>query len=78
MTKEIIGSVFILISAILYSTKFLVAAIVGANSKVWDKKEFAQFLSYTPNSLNICIYICLIVGVIYFVWSFVDRFKEKY
>ncbi|WP_353097499.1 hypothetical protein [Tissierella praeacuta] len=76
MAKGIIGSISIFISAILYSTKYLSAAIAGINSNTWGKGEFLQYLSYTPNLLNTWIYISFIIGIILLAWYSIDSFKK--
>ncbi|SDZ44520.1 hypothetical protein SAMN05421736_1137 [Evansella caseinilytica] len=75
--KKIIGAIFLLISTILYSTKYITAAIAGANDATWGTKDFTRYLSYTPNALTVFIYLSLLIGVIYFVWGLLDFFKTK-
>lgn len=77
MKKQIIGTIFILISSILYSTKHLSAAISGADSQLWGEQEYIQYLSYVPNTFNIAIFASLIIGIIYFAWGIFDFLKEK-
>lgn len=64
MFKGIIGSIFILISAVLYSTKILSAAFVSIKNPVWGKEEFMQALTYTPDFLNLFIYLSFGLGVL--------------
>lgn len=75
MVRIIIGSVFLLVSAILYGTKYLSAAMIGINSS-WSKEEFSQALSYTPNFLNFYIYISFIAGISLLIWYIVE-FNNK-
>ena len=51
------GSIFILIATILYSTKILFASLVSIKNPVWGKEQFTQALTYTPDFLNLLIYL---------------------
>lgn len=77
MKKQILGSIFLLIASILYSAKYISAAISGVNSTMWGEEEFSQFLSFVPLPLNIAILTSLVIGLTYFVWGILDSQKEK-
>ncbi|MGO1712035.1 MAG: hypothetical protein ACTH0B_00780 [Senegalia sp. (in: firmicutes)] len=77
MVRIITGSVFLLISAILYSTKYLSAAIAGINNDVWGEEYFIRMLSYTPNFLNFYIYISFILGISLLTWYMVDFYNQN-
>ncbi|NBI06212.1 hypothetical protein [Senegalia massiliensis] len=77
MVRIIIGSVFLLISAILYGTKYLSAAISGVNSTSWGKDDFVRMLSYTPTLLNFYIYISFILGISLLIWYVVDFYNKN-
>lgn len=76
MVRIIIGSLFLLISAILYSTKYLSAAMIGINSS-WSKDDFVRMLSYTPTLLNFYIYISFILGISLLIWYVVDFYNKN-
>lgn len=66
MENQKIGLYFLLIATLLYSTKYIVAALGAANiSNTWDQEELLRFLSHTPTSLNVLIYAAFSVGIIY-------------
>lgn len=48
MNKIMIGSIFLLMSTILYCTRYISAAISGANANNWSKDDFIAHLSYVP------------------------------
>lgn len=70
MNKQIIGSIFLLMTTILYSTKYITAAIAGADGGTWGEKDFVQYLSYTPSIFNVFIFFTMLIGIIYFAWGF--------
>lgn len=76
MNKKIIGSIFILISTILYCTRYISAAISGANAKSWSKEEFIAHLSYVPSSLMTLSIIAMIIGLAYFITGLIDLKKQ--
>ncbi|MGO1581561.1 hypothetical protein [Senegalia sp. (in: firmicutes)] len=75
--KAIIGTLFILISTILYSAKYISAAMLSINSGYWAKDEFKKVLSYTPTSLNISIYISFAIGIILIIWYILGFLKKQ-
>lgn len=77
MHKQLIGSIFFLISGILYSTKYISAAITGASSTVWNEEEYIFYLSLIPNEITIVLYFSLFIGVVYFVWGFLELRKKE-
>ncbi|KNE20259.1 hypothetical protein KM914_06180 [Virgibacillus pantothenticus] len=77
MNKIMIGSIFLLMSTILYCTRYISAAISGANANNWSKDDFIAHLSYVPNDLLILSGIALILGLIYFIWGSIERKKSK-
>ncbi|MNJ43240.1 hypothetical protein D3C77_382380 [compost metagenome] len=55
----------IIISAFLYSTRYLAAAIYGSNSSAWNADLFNEMLSYIGNGPTILSTIALILGITY-------------
>lgn len=76
MIKSILGSVFLLISAIFYSTRYICASIGVSNSDTWSAEEFNVLLENVPNNLLILSVISLLIGLVFIVWSILDRPKE--
>jgi hypothetical protein len=76
MNKQIIGSIFLLMTTILYSTKYITAAIAGADNGTWVEEDFIRYLSYTPSIFNVFIFFTMLIGIIYFVGGIIDSKKE--
>ncbi|GIN25546.1 hypothetical protein J31TS2_21260 [Bacillus licheniformis] len=75
MIKSILGSVFLLISAMFYSTRYICASIGVSNSDTWSVEEFNVLLENVPNNLLILSIISLLIGLVFIVWSILDRPK---
>lgn len=77
MNKIKIGIYFFIITSILYATRFICGAIGGIGGTEWGKDEFARQLSYVPNGLMIATIIALILGIVFFVWEFLDSLQKN-
>lgn len=66
---SIIGSSFLLISAILYSVRYICAAIGTSTSKVWSEKEFLIFLNNVPNTIFILSFVSFVLGILLIVFD---------
>jgi hypothetical protein len=77
MVKSIYGSIFLLISAILYSTRYICASIGTSGSDTWSTEEFNVFLKNVPNSLLILSIISLLIGIVFICWSVIDLKDKK-
>ncbi len=53
MVKSFLGSIFVLISTILYLTRYICAAIGVSTGGTWSIEEFNVFLKNVPNNLLI-------------------------
>ena len=69
MTKRSVGVIFCLISALLFSTRYISAAIFMSNISSWDSELFAAGLEYVGSPLLTFSIISLIVGVFYLIWG---------
>ncbi|SFT04570.1 hypothetical protein [Marininema halotolerans] len=67
MTDKVIGVGFIAISAFLYATHYITAAIYASNLKSWDQDIFTNFLIYTSGNFNYLIFSSAIIGVVYLI-----------
>jgi len=77
MNKGIMGTLFYLIAAILYHAKILSAAMVVNMAGTWGEKEFLQALSYTPDLLNLFIYLSFAIGTGLIVFQIMPYFSTK-
>ena len=76
MGKRVTGGLFCLASSILFSARYLSAAIHISDYSTWDKLIFSQSLRYTGIPLLILSIICLIIGIIYLISAEIDE-KNK-
>lgn len=67
MNRRGTGAMFCLISAILYSTRYISAAIFGSNVSSWDEELFSNMLSYVGGTLTTLSVISLVIGVVYLI-----------
>jgi arginine exporter protein ArgO len=77
MSRRTTGVFFILISAILYSTRYISAAIFGSNLASTSKDLFNAMLQYVGNGLSAWAVVALIVGIIFLVWAEIETLREK-
>ncbi len=76
MNKSIFGSIFLLISALFYSTRYICASIGASNNGVWSIEEFNIFLKNVPTNLLILSIISLLIGLIFILWSVLEVKKN--
>lgn len=77
MSKRGTGVAFIAIAALLFSSKYISAAIFGSGILEWHKDLFNEFLSYVGSPLSICSIISLIIGIAYIAWGEYEEYKMK-
>ncbi|OEH53111.1 hypothetical protein AQ616_17680 [Oceanobacillus sp. E9] len=75
MNKSIFGSFLLLISALLYATRYLCSAIMMVNSGEWGEEVFSLYLSFIPNGLMVATVASLIIGIVFIVWEFIEKGK---
>ena len=75
MDKRGTGTVFCLIAAILFSTRYIAAAIFMSGVSSWDSGLFSSGLEYVGTPLLWGSIISLIIGVSYLLWA--ERSKSK-
>jgi len=75
MRRRGIGIAFVTISALLFSTKYISAAIFGSSSVSWSKELFNAMLDSVGNTLSNLSIWSLIIGILYLVWGEYEEFK---
>lgn len=75
MRRRGTGIAFIAISALLFSTKYLSAAIFGSNVVSWSEELFNAMLDSVGNTLSNLSLWSLIIGILYLVWGEYEEFK---
>ncbi|EGA90939.1 hypothetical protein GPDM_02315 [Planococcus donghaensis MPA1U2] len=69
MNKRGTGISFIAIAALLFSTKYIAAAIFGSNITSWDEELFKSMLSYIGRPLSTMSFLALLIGISYIGWA---------
>ena len=67
MNRRAAGVAFCAISAFLFASRYITAAIFGSGVSSWNARLFAHMLGYVGNTLTVLSIIALIVGIIYLV-----------
>ena len=76
--KIIAGSVFALAAAILYSMKYLSAAVYVNNLGSYSQDEIAQAMEWVNGStFNVLAGIALAIGLVFIVWGLVESVKSN-
>ncbi len=77
MSRRTTGTALLSISAILYATRYLSAAIFGSSIQNWNQNLFNAMLEYVGQGPVIWSIIALIAGIIYLVWAEVEAFLKS-
>jgi len=77
MSRRMAGVSLIAISALLFSTRYLSAAIFGSGVSSWNSKLFQAMLTYVGNELVTLSGMALIGGILYLVWAELDHRKGR-
>ena len=75
MSKRATGTIFCLISAVLFSTRYIAAAIFMSSVLSWDASLFSAGLEYVGTPLLWGSIISLIVGIGYLLWAELSKGK---
>ena len=76
MTKRSVGSVFCVISAILFSARYMAAAIFMSGVSSWSRGLFVTGLEYVGTPLLWGSIISLIVGLRYLIWAELSKNRD--
>jgi len=77
MSRRMAGVSLIAISALLFSTRYLSAAIFGSGVSSWNSELFQAMLTYVGNELVTLSGMALIGGILYLVWAELDHRKGR-
>lgn len=75
MGKRGVGAIFCLIAAILFSARYIAAAIFMSGVSSWDKALFTVGLEYVGSPLVTLSIVSFIIGIGYLVWAEVSEKK---
>lgn len=76
MNKRGTGAIFCLIASILFSARYITAAIFMSNFASWDNQSFLAGLEYQGSVLLIVSVISLIIGVLYLILAEIENKKK--
>lgn len=77
MNKRGTGVSFVAIAGLLFSSKYIAAAIFGNNVVSWDKELFQRMLSYIGSPLSTMSFWALLIGIGYIVWAEIEEIVSK-
>jgi len=69
MSIRTTGTLLILVAAILYSPRYLTAAIFGSSLQNWSTDLFNAMLRYVGQGLVVWSLVALVGGLAYLVWA---------
>jgi hypothetical protein len=69
MSRRTTGALLILVSSVLYSTRYLAAAIFGSSLQNWSTDLFNAMLRHVGQGLVAWSLIALVAGLSYLVWA---------
>ncbi|MDD4797161.1 MAG: hypothetical protein PHO66_05285 [Eubacteriales bacterium] len=76
MSKRGVGAVFCLIAALLFSTRYVAAAIFLSQVTSWDRSLFEAGLTYVGTPLLVLSGMSLLAGFAYLLWAELSK-KER-
>lgn len=77
MNKRGTGISFIAIAALLFSSKYIAAAVFGSNVVSWDEELFKSMLSYIGSPLSTMSLLSLLIGFGYIGWAEYEEIITK-
>jgi hypothetical protein len=76
MRRRTTGVSFVAISAFLFATRFLTAAIWGSGVQSWNADLFSSMLEYVDQGLSVWSLVALVIGLVYLVWAEIDNIRS--
>ena len=77
MSRRITGTLLLVISASLYATRYLAAAIFGSSLTNWSSELFkAMFQNVGPGLTNWST-VALIAGLVYLAWAEIEAILQR-
>ena len=77
MNKRGAGISLIAISAFLFTSRYISAAIFGSGISSWSSDLFRAMLGYVGNTLSIFGGITLTTGIVYLIWGEYEEIKKE-
>lgn len=76
MNKRGTGTMFCLIAALLFCTKYTAAAIYLSQTSSWSNELFESGLQNMGNSITVINTVSLVIGLIYLIAGEYSEFKK--
>ncbi|WP_315795003.1 hypothetical protein [Paenibacillus sp. BIC5C1] len=77
MSRRTTGTLLLVIAALLYSVRYLSAAIFGSGVTSWDSDLFQGMLNYIGTAPRNWSVGALILGLFYLVWAEYEATSSK-
>jgi hypothetical protein len=77
MSRRTTGTLLLFIAALLYSTRYLAAAVFGSSLTNWSAELFNAMLENVGQGLVIWSVIALVTGLIYLAWAELETFLHS-
>ncbi|MFC9707328.1 hypothetical protein ACFTRD_04130 [Paenibacillus sp. NPDC056933] len=77
MSRRTTGTLLLVIAALLYSVRYLSAAIFGSGVTSWDSELFQEMLNYVGTAPRNWSIAALILGLFYLVWAEYEATSSK-
>jgi hypothetical protein len=72
MSRRTTGTLLLVIAALLYSVRYLAAAIFGSGMMGWSAENFQALLQYIGSDPLIWSATALAFGVVYLLWAEIE------
>lgn len=77
MARRTTGTLLLFSAALLYSTRYLAAAVFGSALTNWSAELFNAMLEYVGQGLVIWSLVALVTGLIYLAWAELEAFLRS-
>ncbi len=76
MSRRAAGISLIAISALLFASRYLAAAIFGSSITSWNADLFNGMLQYVGPDLVRWSIVSLVAGILYLVWAEIQTYQD--
>lgn len=76
MSRRTTGALLLVVSTILYMTRYLTAAILGSSTQGWSADLFAAMLQHVGYDLTTWSLVALIAALVYLIGAEVETFLK--
>ena len=76
MSRRTTGNTLLVIAALMYSVRYVAAAIFGSGVTSWNERLFNSMLSSVGSELVTLSVIALVAGIVFLVWAELEFLKK--